>query len=84
MFFGDLLNDQKGIKENHELIEIYNQNGIDISEIKKKFIINSCGSGVTACVNLVAQQLMGLKRTTVYDGSWTEYGQVPLYDPKQV
>ncbi|MDR9828064.1 sulfurtransferase [Vibrio sp. FNV 38] len=37
----------------------------------------SCGSGVTACILALAAQLQGYKHLSVYDGSWTEWGQDP-------
>lgn len=39
--------------------------------------INSCGSGITACIVDLALRLMGSTTTRVYDGSWAEYGSVP-------
>ncbi|MEZ7497663.1 sulfurtransferase [Flavobacterium sp. Arc3] len=36
----------------------------------------SCGSGVTACIDLIAYELIGdTNPKAVYDGSWTEWGQ---------
>ncbi|ENM5853562.1 3-mercaptopyruvate sulfurtransferase [Vibrio mimicus] len=35
----------------------------------------SCGSGVTACIVLLAAYVCGYKNLSVYDGSWTEWGQ---------
>ncbi|MEZ8824344.1 sulfurtransferase [Vibrio amylolyticus] len=37
--------------------------------------IFSCGSGVTACIVLLACELVGYKNLSIYDGSWTEWGQ---------
>lgn len=34
----------------------------------------SCGSGVTACIVLLAAALCGYHNLAVYDGSWTEWG----------
>jgi thiosulfate/3-mercaptopyruvate sulfurtransferase len=34
----------------------------------------SCGSGVTACILALAADLAGYSKTTVYDGSWSEWG----------
>jgi len=34
----------------------------------------SCGSGVTACIVLLAYYLCGYQNLAVYDGSWTEWG----------
>ncbi|MFB9136745.1 sulfurtransferase [Vibrio olivae] len=36
--------------------------------------IFSCGSGVTACIVLLAAHLCGYRNLAVYDGSWTEWG----------
>ncbi|GIB48243.1 thiosulfate sulfurtransferase SseA, putative [Vibrio cholerae] len=35
----------------------------------------SCGSGVTACIVLLAAYVCGYQNLSVYDGSWTEWGQ---------
>ena len=39
--------------------------------------INSCGSGVTACIVDLSLRLMGSTSTRVYDGSWAEYSKAP-------
>ncbi|MGR5470314.1 sulfurtransferase, partial [Vibrio astriarenae] len=36
--------------------------------------IFSCGSGVTACIVLLAAYVCGYHNLSVYDGSWTEWG----------
>lgn len=33
-----------------------------------------CGSGITACVIVLAAEVIGCSNLKVYDGSWTEYG----------
>ncbi len=45
-------------------------------------IIASCGSGVTACVTVLALYRLGRKDVAVYDGSWTEWGAY-AHLPKQ-
>lgn len=37
----------------------------------------SCGSGVTACIVLLAALVCGYENLSVYDGSWTEWGASP-------
>lgn len=40
-----------------------------------KDLVHMCGSGVTACLNLFAAELAGLKDTKLYVGSWSEWIQ---------
>ncbi|MCE0828839.1 sulfurtransferase [Buttiauxella sp. A2-C2_NF] len=37
-------------------------------------LVFSCGSGVTACIVLIAAYLAGFTHLKVYDGSWAEWG----------
>lgn len=41
---------------------------------QEKQLVCSCGSGVTACVLLMAAYACGHRNLTLYDGSWTEWG----------
>ncbi|TYC14184.1 sulfurtransferase [Bizionia gelidisalsuginis] len=41
---------------------------------KENTVVFSCGSGLTACILDLAANVANYKHTTVYDGSWTEYG----------
>lgn len=36
-------------------------------------IVHTCGSGVTACHNLLAMELAGLRGSRLYAGSWSEW-----------
>ncbi len=36
-------------------------------------IVHQCGSGVTACHNLLAMEVAGLKGSRLYPGSWSEW-----------
>lgn len=38
-----------------------------------KTIVHMCGSGVTACHNLLAMELSGLSGSILYPGSWSEW-----------
>ncbi|OVZ63154.1 MULTISPECIES: sulfurtransferase [unclassified Pigmentiphaga] len=39
--------------------------------------VNQCGSGVTACHNLLAQAVAGLPGAALYPGSWSEWSAQP-------
>ncbi|HSM15232.1 MAG TPA: rhodanese-like domain-containing protein, partial [Thermoanaerobaculia bacterium] len=39
-------------------------------------IVAYCGSGVTASVLLFALHRMGIEDAALYDGSWTEWGNL--------
>lgn len=40
-------------------------------------LVNQCGSGVTACHNLLAMEVAGLKGAALYPGSWSEWSAQP-------
>lgn len=40
-------------------------------------IVHSCGSGVTACHNLLAMEIAGLSGSRLYAGSWSEWCSDP-------
>lgn len=40
-------------------------------------IVNQCGSGVTACHNVLAQAVAGLEGAALYPGSWSEWCAQP-------
>ncbi|WKY60471.1 sulfurtransferase [Vibrio sp. SNU_ST1] len=68
--FAQVLNAGK-MKPQEELIEIFST--LDLTSSKPMFF--SCGSGVTACIILLAAKLAGYSSDMgVYDGSWTEWG----------
>ena len=46
------------------------QLGIDL----KKHLITTCGSGVTAAILYVIFKDLGVKKISLYDGSWCEWG----------
>ena len=43
------------------------------SDTENKEVINMCGSGVTACHNLLAMSIAGLPMTRLFVGSWSEW-----------
>ncbi len=44
--------------------------------IENKKLIFTCGSGITACILMLASELVGYHNVSVYDGSWSEWGQL--------
>lgn len=50
-----------------------------IAERDPRDVINMCGSGVTACRNILAMELAGWPGTRLYVGSWSEW----ITDPKR-
>ena len=44
-----------------------------IGSTPPKQVIHSCGSGVTACHNLLAMEVAGLNGSRLYAGSWSEW-----------
>jgi thiosulfate/3-mercaptopyruvate sulfurtransferase len=44
-----------------------------IGETPPATIVNYCGSGVSACHNLLALEIAGLGGTMLYPGSWSEW-----------
>ena len=45
-------------------------------DIGNKKLIFSCGSGITACIILLAAEISGYSNLSVYDGSWSEWGLI--------
>ena len=67
--FGELIDANGCLKSEDELAKIFEGKGIDPT----KPTVNSCGSGVTACILDLALSVMGGQKSAIYDGSWTEY-----------
>jgi thiosulfate/3-mercaptopyruvate sulfurtransferase len=47
----------------------------EILSVPEKPLMFTCGSGVTACINMIAYELVSDNSKAIYDGSWTEWGQ---------
>lgn len=58
------------LKEQATLKALFEQHSMSTSERQ----IFSCGSGLTACIVLMAAYACGYRNLSVYDGSWAEWG----------
>lgn len=67
--FGKVLENGK-LKSTDELRAIF-----DDLKLETRPIVFSCGSGLTACIILLAAELVSENPKSVYDGSWTEWTQ---------
>lgn len=67
--WGDLVFEGE-LKTTDELRAIFDRAGVDLH----RPIIASCGSGVTACVAILALATLGVNDVTLYDGAWSEWG----------
>lgn len=59
------------LKPQEELAPLF----ASISGSKREHLVFSCGSGVTACILALGAYICGYTNLSVYDGSWTEWGQ---------
>lgn len=50
----------------------------DLTHTSERIIY--CGSGVTACVNLLALEIAGIQGSKLYAGSWSDWCSYPLDD----
>ncbi|MBD1387826.1 sulfurtransferase [Neiella sp. HB171785] len=74
--FAELLHERQ-MKPLAELEVIFD----DQLNSKQQPLIASCGSGITACIVLLAAAQVGYQNLCLYDGSWTEWGaddQLPI------
>ena len=69
-FFMNNLNDDGTFKDAALLREQWQK---IIGKKPLQQIVNQCGSGVTACHNILAQHIAGLKGAALYPGSWSEW-----------
>ena len=44
-----------------------------IGDLRPQQVVHTCGSGVTACHNLLAMEVAGLAESKLYPGSWSEW-----------
>lgn len=74
----NLVLDHGKMKSKAELIKIFDDLNTD-----GKQLIFTCGSGVTACIILLASELVLLNNKSMFDGSWSEWGQLNKFPVEQ-
>ena len=65
-----VLNPDGTMKSDAELKKLFAEKGVDL----RGPIITSCGSGVSAAILMLALARLGAAQTSLYDGSWTDWG----------
>lgn len=57
-------------KSSQQLTEVFS----NLQLKKDDEVIFTCGSGITACIIMLAAIIAGYQHTTLYDGSWSDWG----------
>lgn len=73
-FFRDNLTDSGRFKTASELRAEFIA---ELGERSPTELVHSCGSGVTACHNMLAMEIAGLPGSRLYAGSWSEWSSDP-------
>jgi thiosulfate/3-mercaptopyruvate sulfurtransferase len=71
--YTELTADDGTLKPSAVLAELFRSRGLDIS----KPFVTTCGSGVTAAIEMLALVVAGAGNVALYDGSWAEWGGRP-------
>jgi len=69
--YATLLNADGTMKQGDALRAVFEVAGADVT----KRTITTCGSGVTAAIVMLALERLGNRDVSLYDGSWSEWGQ---------
>ncbi len=68
--YAELIAPDGTMKRNYELAQIFAERGVNLDQP----IVTTCGSGITAAIDLLALAVLGAKDVALYDGSWAEWG----------
>ncbi len=70
LHYAELTNDDGTLKSADKLRALFSARGVDL----KKPIVTTCGSGITAAIEMLALEVAGASEVALYDGSWAEWG----------
>jgi len=68
--YANLVREDGTLKSPEDLREMFKTRGVDLA----KPIVTTCGSGITAAIEMLALQVAGANDVALYDGSWAEWG----------
>lgn len=68
--YTELTNEDGTLKSQDELKKLFAARNIDLA----KPIATTCGSGITAAIEMLALNIAGAGKVALYDGSWAEWG----------
>ena len=68
--YTELTEEDGTLKSKDALKKLFAARGIDIA----KPVATTCGSGITAAIEMLALTVAGTEKVALYDGSWAEWG----------
>lgn len=71
--YSEIVSADGTMKTKEALVQLFRDRGIDLA----RPVVTTCGSGITAAIDLLALSLLGAKDNGLYDGSWAEWGGRP-------
>ena len=74
--YTEMTNSDGTLKSREDLLTVFAAHGVDIN----RPTITTCGSGVTAALDMLALIVAGARDVSLYDGSWSDWGasQAPV------